>query len=131
MVLIIGIILDGMGTCETVFTSTYGCDNLEIWFTCNGNGAGSDVTIDFGPCCRCNWLEENQLIPIVMGLPPFSEGVACALGPQWWTEDSTLWILIYLMMEFILDPVQQGVAQKNTVYKDSVQKDSTIYGDKH
>ena len=35
------------------------------------------------------------------------------------------------MMEFILDPVQKGVAQKNAVQKDSVQKDSTIYGDKH
>ena len=35
------------------------------------------------------------------------------------------------MMEFILDPVQKGVAQKNSVQKDAVQKDSTIYGDKH
>ena len=35
------------------------------------------------------------------------------------------------MMEFILDPVQKGVAKKNAVQKDSVQKDSTIYGDKH
>ena len=39
------------------------------------------------------------------------------------------------MMEFILDPVQKGVAQKNSVWKeaeqkDAVQKDSTIYGDK-
>ena len=30
------------------------------------------------------------------------------------------------MMEFILAPVQKGVAQKN-----SVQKDSIIYGNKH
>ena len=35
------------------------------------------------------------------------------------------------MMEFILDPVQMGVAQKNSVWKEAVQKDSTIYGDKH
>ena len=32
---------------------------------------------------------------IVMGLPPLLEGVALALGPQWWIHDSTLWILIY------------------------------------
>ena len=66
-----------------------------------------------------------------MGLPPLSEGVAHALGPQWWIKDSTLWTLIYLMMEFILDPVQKGVAQKNSVQKEAVQKDSTICGDKH
>ena len=30
------------------------------------------------------------------------------------------------MMEFILDPVQKGLAQKNPVHKDS-----SIYGDKH
>ena len=30
------------------------------------------------------------------------------------------------MMEFILDPVQKSVAQKNSVFKDY-----TIYGDKH
>ena len=45
------------------------------------------------------------------------------------------------MMEFIFDPVQKGVAQKNSVWKEAVQKDavqkdsvqkiSTIYGDKH
>ena len=35
------------------------------------------------------------------------------------------------MMEFTLDPVQKGVAQKNSVQKEAVQKDSTIYGDKH
>ena len=34
------------------------------------------------------------------------------------------------MMEFILDPVQKGVSQKNSVQKEAVQKDSTIYGDK-
>ena len=72
-----------------------------------------------------------------MGLPPLSEGVAYALGPRWWIKDSTLWIFIYLMMEFILkDPalknsVQGDVALNEAVQKDSVQKDSTIYGHKH
>ena len=28
----------------------------------------------------------------VMGLPPHSGGVACALGPQWWTNNSTDWL---------------------------------------
>ena len=35
------------------------------------------------------------------------------------------------MMEFILDPLQKGVAQKNSVQKEAAQENSTIYGDKH
>ena len=72
-----------------------------------------------------NYMQNTEHVNVA-GLPSLLEGVARALGPWWLTEDSTLWILIYLMMEFILDPVQQGIAQKNTV-----QKDPTIYGDKH
>ena len=44
---IIAIILDGMVTCKTILTSICGGGNVEIWFTCNGNGAGSNVN---------NWL---------------------------------------------------------------------------
>ena len=41
-----------------------GCGNVDIWLICSGNGVGSDITLDFDPWCRCNWLEENQSIPI-------------------------------------------------------------------
>ena len=67
-----------------------------------------------------------------MGLPPLSEGVAHALGPWQWIKDSILWILIYLMMEFILkDPALKNAVQRDVILKEVVQKDSTIYGDKH
>ena len=57
-------VLGGMVTCETVLTSMCGCGNVEIWLTCSGNSVGSNITMDLGPWCRCNWLEENQLITI-------------------------------------------------------------------
>ena len=46
---IIAIILGGEVTCDTVLTSMCGCGNVDIWFTCNGNSTGSDITTDFGP----------------------------------------------------------------------------------
>ena len=67
------------------------------------------------------------MIHTVAGLPPLSEGMAHALGPWQWIKDSTLWIFIYLMMEFMLkDP-----ELKNSVQGDIILKDSTIYGDMH
>ena len=66
-----------------------------------------------------------------MGLPPLSEGVAHALGPWQQIRHNTL-DLIYLMMEFILkDPALKNSVQRDVVLKEVVQKDSTIYGDKH
>ena len=42
-------ILGGMVTFDTVLTSVCGGGSMEIWFTCNGNDTGSDLTINFGP----------------------------------------------------------------------------------
>ena len=53
-----------MVTCETVLAIMCGGGNVDIWLTCSGNGAGSDITMDLDPWERCNWLEENQSIPI-------------------------------------------------------------------
>ena len=59
-----------------------------------------------------------------MGLPPLSEEVVHALGPWQWIKHSTLWIFVYLMMEFILkDPSLKNSVQKEAVQKDPVQKD--------
>ena len=44
---IIAIVLAGMVTCNIILTS--GGGSVEIWCTCNGNGAGSDLTIGFHP----------------------------------------------------------------------------------
>ena len=60
---IISIVLGGMVTCVTALMSICSSGNVEIGLTCNGNGAGSDVTMDLGPWCRYNWLEKNQSIP--------------------------------------------------------------------
>ena len=57
-------VLAGIVTCDIVLTSMCGAGNVEIWWTCKGNGAGSDTTMDQGPWCKCNWLVENQSIPI-------------------------------------------------------------------
>ena len=46
---IIANILGGIGTCDTIFKSMCGSGSMEIWFTCNGNGAGSNIIIDFAP----------------------------------------------------------------------------------
>ena len=60
---IIAIILGGMVTCETVLTSICGSGNVKIWFTCNGNGVGSEVTIDFGPCVGVTgWKRTSQFL---------------------------------------------------------------------
>ena len=68
----------------------------------------------------------------VAGLPPFSKGVACVMGPWWWINDSILWIFVYLMMEFILkDPTLKNSVQGDIILKNAVQKGSTLYGDKH
>ena len=50
---IIANVLVGMVTCEIVLTNIFGWGSV-----------GSNTTTDQGPCCRCNWLVENQLIPI-------------------------------------------------------------------
>ena len=42
----IAIILGGMVTCDTVLTSICDSGSMEIWFTCIGNGGGSDF---------CSW----------------------------------------------------------------------------
>ena len=51
-----------MVTCETVLTSICGGGNVEVWLTCSGNGAGSNITMDLFLWCGCNWLEGNQSI---------------------------------------------------------------------
>ena len=43
-----------MVTCETVLMSMFGGGNVEIWLTCSGNGAGSDIMMSLGPLCRFN-----------------------------------------------------------------------------
>ena len=59
----------------------------------------------------------NNMNECVAGLPPLSEGVAPALSPQQWIKDSTLWIYIYLMMEFILkDPALKNSVQGDIMY---------------
>ena len=45
---IVAIVLVGMVTCDTILTRMCGGDNMEIWFTCIGNGTGSDLTFDSG-----------------------------------------------------------------------------------
>ena len=60
--------------------------------------------------CMCPCV----LFANVAGLPPLTEGVDHVLGPQQWIKDSTLWIFVYLMMEFIL---------KDSALKNSGQKD--------
>ena len=47
-------VLGSMVACETVLTCMCAGGNVEIWLSCSGNGAGSDITMDLGPCCRCN-----------------------------------------------------------------------------
>ena len=42
-------VLGGMVTCETVLNSMYGGSNVDIWLTCSGNGAGSNIMMDLGP----------------------------------------------------------------------------------
>ena len=51
-------------TCEIVLTNMCGGGNVDICLTCRGNDAASDTMMDWGPWCRCNWLVENQSIPI-------------------------------------------------------------------
>ena len=46
---IIDMVLGGMVTCNTISKSMCGVGSVEIWLTCNGNGAGSDLTIVFSP----------------------------------------------------------------------------------
>ena len=73
----------------------------------------STVDILTSPCYSTLDMSKYKAGPnvIVAGLPPLSEGMAHALGPWQWIKDSTLWIFVYLMMEFILkDP-----ALKNSV----------------
>ena len=60
----IAINLGGMVTCETVLTCICDDGNMKIWLMCNGNGAGSDFTMDLGPWCRSYCFKENQSIPI-------------------------------------------------------------------
>ena len=57
-------ILGGIVTCEIVLTNMCGVGNVEICLICKGNSPGSDITVDQGPWCRCNWLVENQSILI-------------------------------------------------------------------
>ena len=47
-------VLVGMVTCEIALTNM--CDGgiVDIYLMCNGNGVGSDTTIDQGPWCRCS-----------------------------------------------------------------------------
>ena len=47
-------VLCGMVTCQTVLMSMCGSGNVDIWFTHSGNGAGSNITMDLGPWCRCS-----------------------------------------------------------------------------
>ena len=61
---IIANVLKGVVTCETVLTNMCSGGNVDIWLTCRRNGVGSDIMIDLGPGCRCNWLVENQSFPI-------------------------------------------------------------------
>ena len=41
-----------------------GGGSVDIWLMCNGQGVGSDITMDQGPWCKCNCLVEKQSIPI-------------------------------------------------------------------
>ena len=41
----IAVVLGGMVTCETVLVSICGGGNVEIWLTCNGDGAGSNIDV--------------------------------------------------------------------------------------
>ena len=47
-------VLCNMVTYETILMNMCGVGNVEIWLTCSGNGAESDITMDLGPWCRCN-----------------------------------------------------------------------------
>ena len=60
----IGNALECIVTCEIVLTNMCGVDNLNILLTCAGNSPGFNTTMDQGPRCRCNWLVENQSIPL-------------------------------------------------------------------
>ena len=57
-------VLVGMVTCGVVLTNISGGDSVDSWLMCNGNGVGSDTTIDGGSWCRCSCLVENRSIPI-------------------------------------------------------------------
>ena len=57
-------VLEGTATCEMVLTSRCGGGNVDIWLMCSGKGVGSDTTMDWDPCCKCNVLVENQSILI-------------------------------------------------------------------
>ena len=54
----------GVITCEIVLTNMHDGSSVDILLMCNGNGVGSDTTVDWGPWCRCNSFVENKLIPI-------------------------------------------------------------------
>ena len=41
-------ILGGMVTCDIILRSMCSGGSMVIWFTCNGNGTRSDLTIEFG-----------------------------------------------------------------------------------
>ena len=45
----IAIVLGGMIICDNILTNKCGSGSMETWFTWNGNGAGSNLTIDFVP----------------------------------------------------------------------------------
>ena len=58
-------VLEGTVICDLVLTNR--CDgggSVEIWLMCNGNGVGSDSTMDQGSWCKCSCLCENQSIQI-------------------------------------------------------------------
>ena len=57
-------VLGSILTCETILMSMCGGGNVYIWLTGRGNGEVSDITMDLGPWCRCNWLEKNQSVLI-------------------------------------------------------------------
>ena len=57
-------VLECIVTCEIVLTNICGGGNVDIWLTCRGHDAESNTMMDLGPWCKCNWLVENQSIPI-------------------------------------------------------------------